>query len=70
MLIASVLLSSGCAPRTTVIPDPTVVHEVAEEGELVIWTRMPDGRMAKVSARVLPGFWIAGPPVVEPMEQR
>lgn len=64
-LVASALLSTGCVPRATVIPDPTVPHQVASEAEIEIWTRLPDGRLAPTKVRLLQGWWIAGPPVVE-----
>ncbi len=64
-LLASALLSTACVPHRTVIPDPTIPHRVAKEGELTIWARQPDGQLVKQEVRVLPGWWIAGPPVVE-----
>jgi len=65
-LTASAMLSIGCAHQAA-IPDPTVPHRVAKEAEIVIWVRLPDGKFVKAPARLLPGWWIAGPPVVEPM---
>jgi hypothetical protein len=59
-----------CAPKVTVIPDPTVPHQVADEAQIVIWARMPDGRLAKQQIRLLAGWWIAGPPVVEPEPEK
>lgn len=69
-LAASMMLwsgSVGCSPRVMVIPDPAVPHQVAEETEVKIWARKPDGKMAKVPVRLLEGWWIAGPLVVEPI---
>ncbi len=68
-LFASALLSSAssCVHSRPAIPSPTVPHRVAEEAELVVWVRLPDGTFAKQKVRILPGWWIAGPPVVEPM---
>lgn len=64
VLLASALLSSGCAHRQ-VIPDPTVPHQVAEEAEIKIWARAPSGKLVPTPVRLLKGWWIAGPPVVE-----
>lgn len=79
VLCAFALPSIGCVPRRAVIPDPTVPHQVAEETEVVIWTEIPASpspanptaavsRTVKVKTkiRLLEGWWIAGPPVVEP----
>jgi hypothetical protein len=65
MLIASVLLSSGCAPKVTVVLDPNVPHKIADEIEANVWGRLPDGRLAKQRVRVPAGYWVAGPPAVE-----
>jgi hypothetical protein len=67
-LAASAMLStlSGCFGHSkVVILDPTVPHRVAKEVEVVVDCRLPDGRMSLCPTRVLPGYWIAGPPVVE-----
>lgn len=64
-LVASTMLFCGCVRTQQVIPDPTVPHQVAEETEVVIWARRPDGRMAPQKVRLLKGWWVAGPPVVE-----
>lgn len=67
MLSAFMMLSSACVKAPLVVPDPTVPHQVASEAEVEIWARMPDGKLARETVRILPGWWIAGPPVVEPM---
>lgn len=64
VLAASATLSTACVKRN-VIPDPTVPHQVARETEVVVWTRAPDGKMVPTKVRLLKGWWIAGPPVVE-----
>jgi len=64
VLLASALLSSGCVKRT-VIPDPTVPHQVAREAEIEVWVQLAEGKKAKQKVRLLEGWWIAGPPVVE-----
>jgi hypothetical protein len=63
-VIASVLLSAGCAKRI-VIPDPAIPHQVAEEAEIVTWCRAPDGKLVKCTVRLLEGWWVASPQVVE-----
>jgi hypothetical protein len=65
-LCVSVPLSSGCVPRRLVIPDPTVPHQVAKETTVRIWVEAPDGKRVAADVRLLEGWWIAGPPVVEP----
>lgn len=68
---AFALLSTGCAHQKAAIPDPTVPHRLAEEAEVTIWVcvQPPEsGRCpaySKVKVRVLPGWWVAGPPAVE-----
>lgn len=68
MLSASAMLSVGCVKRT-VIPDPTVPHQVAREAEIEIWVDTKDNKKVKQKVRLLEGWWIAGPPVVEPEEE-
>lgn len=64
-LCASVaLLLTSCVGKG-VIPDPTIPHRLAAEADVTIWARQPDGTLKKVEARALPGWWLAGPPVVE-----
>lgn len=65
------LLSSGCSmlPRTTTIPSPTVPHRVAEEATVKIYVRRPDGQLTVEAVRLPSGWWIAGPPVIEPMPE-
>jgi hypothetical protein len=38
---------------------------VARETVVEVWVRRPDGALSREKVRVLPGWWIAGPPVVE-----
>jgi hypothetical protein len=61
------MLSSGCSlfPRTETIPDPSIPHRIADESEAVIWVRRPDGTLTRETVRVLPGWWLASPQVVE-----
>jgi len=63
---ASVMLSLGCGSSHLAIPDQTIPHRVAEEvPRVVVWCRLPDGKMTKCEVRLLDGWWIAGPSVVE-----
>lgn len=64
MLAVSLLLCSGCVSRA-VIPDPAVPHRVAQETTVVVWAQRPDGKWAKTEVRLLEGYWIASPLVVE-----
>jgi hypothetical protein len=65
------MLSLGCVPTKAAIPDPNYPHRLAEETQVVIWVcieKADDGKCksyTKVKARVLPGWWVAGPPAVE-----
>jgi hypothetical protein len=63
--IVSVLLSIGCVPTKAAIPDPSFPHRLAEEVEVVIWVRLLGGEFTKTKVRLLPGWWVAGPPAVE-----
>jgi hypothetical protein len=56
---------SNCGVSRLAIPDPTIPHQVAKETEVEIYTRLPDGKLSKTKVRLLKGWWIAGPPVVE-----
>ena len=64
MLATCALLFSGCATRA-VIPDPTVPHRVAKETTVMVWAQRPDGRWIETEIRLLPGWWVASPQVVE-----
>lgn len=66
--LGSVLLSTGCVPIKAAIPDASYPHRLAEEAEVVIWVRLPSGEFTKTKVRVLPGWWVAGPPAVEGSE--
>ncbi len=64
-LLGSALLSSASCAHQATLPDPTVPHRVARETEVEVWVRRPDGTLTRETVRLLPGWWIAGPPVVE-----
>lgn len=65
-LCASVLLWSGCA-HNVVIPDPTVPHQVAKTTKVKVWVEKGDGKKVMQEIQLPEGWWIAGPPVVDPM---
>lgn len=65
LLLASALLSSGCVHHQAVLADPSVVHRVAEEVEIQVWARAPGGELVKTQVRVLPGWYVAGPPAID-----
>lgn len=65
LLLASALLFSGCVHHQAVLADPTVVHRVAEETEVKVWARAPDGDLVKTPVRILPGWYVAGPPAID-----
>lgn len=66
-LLASALLCSGCSifPRSHAIPNDRVPHRLAEEVDVMILVRLPDGSFIKEKKRVPEGWWIASPLVVE-----
>ena len=64
VLVISAMVSCGRAQL--VIPDQRVPHQVAEETCVKVWVRLPTGEMSPVTVRLLEGWWIAGPQVVEP----
>jgi hypothetical protein len=64
-VIASVMLSAGCVKRN-MIPDPTLPHEVAKETEVEVWCGAPDRKLVRCKVRLLPGWWVASPQVVDP----
>lgn len=58
---------SGCSllPRPEAIPSSRVPHRVAEETSVRIYVRLPDGSFQEETVRLLKGWWIASPEVVE-----
>jgi hypothetical protein len=65
VLAVSAMLSSGCG-RSNVIPDPNIPHQVASETCVDVWVRRESGNMEKVKVRLLEGWWVASPQVVDP----
>jgi hypothetical protein len=65
VLLASAMLFTGACAHSQVIPDPTIPHQVSREAEVRVWARQPDGKMVEQKIRLLKGWWVAGPPVVE-----
>jgi hypothetical protein len=66
VLVASAMLSSGCGASRLAIPDPNIPHQVAAETPVTIWVRLANGSMTKVEVRLLEGWWVASPQVVDP----
>ena len=66
VLVASAMLSSGCGGNRLAIPDPTIPHQVAAETSVTVWVRLSSGAMTKVQVRLLEGWWVASPQVVDP----
>lgn len=64
LIVFVLLFVSGCVKRT-VLPDPRVPHRVAEETKIKVWCRLPDGRFSKCDVRLLEGWWVASPQIVE-----
>jgi len=64
-LLAFVLLCCGCMTRAA-IPDHSVPHRVATETAVEVWVQRPDQRWVRTKVRLLEGWWIAAPQVVEP----
>ena len=64
VLLVCVMPLGGCASRA-VIPDHTVPHRVATEAVVQVWAQRADGRWVKTEVRLLEGWWIAAPQVVE-----
>lgn len=64
VLIAFAPLFTGCVKRA-VLPDPSIPHRVAKETQVEVWCRLPDGKWAPCTVRLLEGWWLASPQVVE-----
>jgi len=66
VLLASVLLLSGCLPeRDRTIPDRTIPHLLTRGTHLWIMVRKPDGSTVEERVWADQGWWIASPEVVE-----
>jgi hypothetical protein len=64
-VIAFGMLSSACATTSKVIPDPSIPHEVSKEAEIEVWCGTPDRHLKKCKVRLLDGWWVASPAVVQ-----
>lgn len=65
-LLASAMLSSACASvGRLAIPDQSVPHQVAEETKVKVWVEIEDGKKVPIEVRLLEGWWIASPQVVD-----
>jgi hypothetical protein len=67
MLLAMLAACRGVSPQ--VIPDPTVPHQLSREvGEAWIWVRIgATDKWSEQKVTIPKGFWIAGPPVIQPL---
>lgn len=59
------LALASCIPRQEVIPDLKIPHRVAENAEIKIYTKRPDGQYVVETVQLSKGWWIASPYVVE-----
>lgn len=61
---------AGCATTLSktgaILPDERVPHRVAEEAVIWVWARNDKGELVKTKIRLMPGWWVASPRVVEP----
>ena len=65
MLLLTLLPACSVPPSTVTIPDPSIPHRIAEESVVKAWIRRPDGTLTAEPVRLMPGWWIASPQVVE-----
>jgi len=67
LAFATLCALTGCSlfPRPEAIPSSKVPHRVAEETCVEIYVRLPDGSFRVETVRLLKGWWIASPEVVE-----
>jgi len=69
-VLANSLMLMGCpGAGLTVIPDPSVAHEVAADQDVVVWCHLPDGRWAKCTAAAGPGWWLLSPEAAVPKKK-
>ena len=64
-LFAFGTLCASCVHGPAVLPDPTVPHQMAAETEVTVWCRTEKGPLSTCTVRLLPGWWVASPQVVE-----
>ena len=66
VLTGSAMLLPGCQlPRQVALPDQSIPHRVATETIVDVWVRRPDGQLVVERVRLMPGWWLASPMVVE-----
>jgi hypothetical protein len=63
-LLAFVMPSCAKPPRT--LPDDRLPHMIAEDTEVSIFTRGPDGKFTTETVKASKGWWIASPRVIDP----
>ena len=65
MLLGLTSLETSCVlKKATVLPDPAVIHRVAEDGELVIYVRADNDSYVKQKVRIVEGSWVASPQIM------
>ncbi len=64
VIVFVLLFASGCVKRA-VLPDPKIPHKVAAEAQIKVWCRLLDGKLSKCDVRLLEGWWVASPEIVE-----
>ena len=63
--LACALLLSGCVPSATVIPDPLLLHQLAEDAQATILVRAPGGKVEKQRVKLQAGGYYGSQQLVE-----
>lgn len=66
MLLLGMLGLASCATTPRAILDPARPHEVARDGELVVWVQLPDGSWQEQRALVRKGDVVYPPHLLQP----
>lgn len=70
-LCAVGMLSSGCLPRQMVMPDERYPHQIAEDTEIEVLMRLPDGARVQQEITARKGWYLLAPRLVDaPLEFR
>jgi hypothetical protein len=66
MALALMSLQTSCVLKKAVIlPDPKVIHRVAEDGELIIYVRADGDSYVKQKVRIVEGSWVGSPSILD-----
>jgi hypothetical protein len=61
-LLGLMSLGTSCVlKKATILPDPNIIHRVAEDGELVILVRADGDSYVPQKVRIVAGSWVASP---------